>query len=136
MAEAEPSRPSRTVVVVDNDPDARELAALDLALDGHDVVAVGADGTEALALCETRQPDVLVVDHRMPPGPWGLDVAREVRRRFPSIRVILYTNYQSQALADSSRAAGAVYLTKGNLRALRRAVRGSLKGPTGDAGAG
>ncbi|MBA2281592.1 MAG: response regulator [Acidimicrobiia bacterium] len=84
---AEGGRPpvggARSVVVVDHDPDARELAALDLGLDGHDVVAVGADGAEALALCEDRRPDVLVVDHRMPPGPWGLDVAREVRRRRP-----------------------------------------------------
>jgi CheY-like chemotaxis protein len=112
----------RRVVVVDNDPEARDLAALDLRLDGHDIVGVGDDGTAALELCEGLRPEVLVVDHRMPPGPWGLEVAREVRRRFPEIRVIIYTNYEDRELIDGAREVGARYLPKGNLAALRRAV--------------
>ena len=97
---------------------------VDLDLDGHDVVAVGVDGDAALALCEEHQPDVLVVDHRMPPGPWGLEVARLVRSRFPAIRVIVYSNYREGDLPALTQAAGATFLPKGNLRALRRAVRG------------
>lgn len=113
-----------TVVVVDNDPDALDLAALDLRLDGHRVVAVGADGAAALELCEVHRPDVLVVDHRMPPGPWGLDVAREVLRRHPGMRVIVYSNHRDGDLPALTEAAGAIFLPKGNLRSLRRAVRG------------
>lgn len=114
----------RTVVVVDNDPDALDLAALDLRLDGHDVVGVGADAAAALDLCERLQPDVLVVDHRMPPGPWGLEVARQVGERFPAIRVIVYTNHRDADLPGATAAAGATFLPKGDLRSLRRAVRG------------
>jgi len=112
----------RTVVVVDNDPDALELAALDLRLDGHDVVAVGTDGRAALALCDEHRPEVLVVDHRMPPGPWGLDVAREVLRRHPRTKVIVYSNHGDGELPALVVAAGATFLAKGNLRMLRRAV--------------
>jgi CheY-like chemotaxis protein len=124
MAEAATDR--LTVVVVDNDPDALDLAALDLRLDGHDVVGVGADGAAALALCQAHRPDVLVVDHPMPPGPWGLEVARLVRDRYPAIRVIVYSNYREGDLPALTRAAGATFLPKGNLRSLRRAVRGPV----------
>jgi CheY-like chemotaxis protein len=113
-----------TVVVVDNDPDALDLAALDLRLDGHEVVAVGVDGTAALSLCEEHRPDVLVVDHRMPPGPWGLEVARVVVERYPATRVIVYSNHRDGDLPALAAAAGATFLPKGNLRSLRRAVRG------------
>ena len=113
----------RTVVVADNDPDALDLAALDLRLDGHQVVGTAADGTAALELCERLRPDVLVVDHRMPPGPWGLEVARTVLRRGLAGRVILYTNHRDGDLPARTEAAGATFLPKGNLRALRRAVR-------------
>lgn len=111
------------IVVVDNDPDALELAALDLRLDGHDVVATGLDGATALALCEEHRPDVLVVDHRMPPGPWGLEVAEEIAHRLPATRVIVYSGYRDGGLPEAVAAAGATFLPKGNLRSLRRAVR-------------
>lgn len=122
------------MVVVDNDPGALELAALDLRLDGHDVVGTGTDGATALALCEQLRPDVLVVDHRMPPGPWGLEVATEVGRRFPGIRVIVYSGYRDGDLHERVTAAGATFLPKGNLRSLRRAVRAAPRSGRGPAG--
>ncbi len=113
---------TRRVLVVDNDPDALELVALDLALEGHDIVGSALDGATALALVEELRPDVLVVDHRMPPGPWGIEVAEQVRRQHPEIRVVLYSNYQSAELIARSTALGAWFVPKGNLRTLRRAV--------------
>lgn len=112
----------RRVVVVDNDPDALELACTDLRLEGHDVVGSGRDGDAALRLVAETDPDVLVVDHRMPPGLFGLEVARRVTRDHPRVRVILYSNYQDTELVRAARATGAVFLPKGNLRRLRRAV--------------
>ena len=121
--QGEPKRRLR-VVVVDNDPGALELAVTDLDLEGHEIVGRGADGEEALRLVASEHPDVLVVDHRMPPGPWGLEVAERVRREYPETRVIVYSNYQSVELIRRVREAGAIYLPKGNLRSLRRAVVG------------
>jgi len=115
---------ARRVVVADNDPDALELVVLDLGFEGHDVVGVAADGGRALELVGELAPDVLVVDHRMPPGPWGVEVAEEVARRHPGTRVVLYTNHQSDELLARTRSAGAVLVPKGNLRTLRRAVAG------------
>ena len=112
------------VVVVDNDPAALDLAVTDLGLEGHDIVGTGLDGSDALRLCEEMHPDVLVVDHRMPPGPWGIDVAAVVRRNHPDVRVVLYSNYQDVDLVAAASRLGVTFLPKGNLRALRRAVEG------------
>ena len=114
---------ARRIVVVDNDPDALELVVLDLSLEGIEVVGTAQDGDSALRLVAELAPDVLVVDHRMPPGPAGIDVAAAVRSSHPDTRVVLYSNYQSSALLARSRELGVRFVPKGNLRTLRRAVR-------------
>ncbi len=125
MGPGAPPRAGRRVVVVDNDPDALELVALDLSLEGHDIVGLAADGTAALAMVDDLCPDVLVVDHRMPPGPWGIEVAAEVRAHHPGIEVVVYSNYQSSELLARTVALGVHFVPKGNLRTLRRAVAGT-----------
>jgi CheY-like chemotaxis protein len=85
-------------------------------------VGTCADGLAALDLCTRLRPDVVVLDHRMPPGPHGLEVAQRLARDAPEVRVIVFTNYQDAELVAQIRATGATYLPKGNLRALRRAV--------------
>lgn len=112
-------------MVADNDCDALELAALDLALEGHEVVGTASEGESALALVERLAPDVVILDHRMPPGPWGIDVAAEVRARHPDVEVILYSNYQSTELVERAHQLGVRFVPKGNLRTLRRAVSGA-----------
>ncbi len=119
--------PNLRVVVVDNDPGALELVATDLRLEGHDVVAECLDGQSALEACRSLRPDVVVLDHRMPPGPHGLDVARELTADAADLRVIVFTNYQDAELIRQIKATGATYLPKGNLRALRRAVALGLR---------
>lgn len=121
------SGPALRVVVVDNDPAALDLVVTDLRLEGHDVVAAVTDGTSALDACASLQPDVVVLDHRMPPGPHGLEVARRLAEDAPDLRVIVFTNYQDPELIAQIRATGATYLPKGNLRALRRAVDGEVR---------
>jgi AmiR/NasT family two-component response regulator len=112
------------VVVADNDPDALELVLTDLRLEGHDIVGSCLDGATAIDLCARLRPDVAVIDHRMPPGPHGLEVAQRLATEAPDVRVIVFTNYQDRELIDAIRASGATYLPKGNLRLLRRAVDG------------
>lgn len=115
---------SLRLVVVDNDRHALELACTDLRLEGHDIVGQALDGATALELVAELEPDVLVVDHRMPPGPHGLEVAQQVCAEHPGVRVVVYSNYQDTDLIKAVRRAGAQFLPKGNLRRLRRVVRG------------
>jgi CheY-like chemotaxis protein len=115
------------VVIADNDPDALELALTDLRLEGHEVhPAVDADS--ARALLATVSPDVLVLDHRMPPGPTGLELAEELVKAGTDTRIVIYSNYQDPALRARAVRIGVPFLAKGNLRTLRAAVDGG----TGD----
>lgn len=109
------------VIVADNDPDALELALLDLRLEGHDVRGASG-GEQALELIETFDPEVVVLDHRMPPGPTGLTVALALRTSRPELRVVIYSNYQDVELVRRARSAGIPFLPKGNLRTLRSAI--------------
>lgn len=113
---------AQRVVVADNDEDALELLRLDLDLEGHDVVGAARDGASAVALCRALEPDVLVVDLRMPPGVDGLGVAEQLRNQ-PGLRIVLYTNYRDVAVARRAELLGITYLLKGDLRTLREAIR-------------
>jgi DNA-binding response OmpR family regulator len=54
-----------TILVVDDEPDIRELVQLNLELDGHRVITA-ANGNEALAVLEGELPDVMLLDLNMP----------------------------------------------------------------------
>jgi CheY-like chemotaxis protein len=110
---------SLRVVVADNDQDALDLVVLDLTLEKHTVVGTATQGEDAVALCRSLRPDVLVVDYRMPPGPNGIEVLRAVRD-LPGLRVVVYSNYSDLRLREQAARLGGVYLQKGQLSALRR----------------
>lgn len=109
------------ILVADNDPDALDLAVLDLRLEGHIVLGVP-DGESALALVGTFLPDVVVLDYRMPPGPDGLAVAAKLRIDRPDLRLVIYSNYQHVELVRRAAELGVRFLPKGSLRTLRAAV--------------
>jgi CheY-like chemotaxis protein len=109
------------ILVADNDPDALDLAVLDLRLEGHTVLGAP-DGNSALALIDGFHPDVVVLDHRMPPGPTGLAVAIRLRTERPDLHVVIYSNYQDVDLVRTAQEFDIPFLPKGNLRTLRLAV--------------
>jgi CheY-like chemotaxis protein len=110
------------LVLADNDHDALELITLDLRLEGHEIAAAVVDGAEAVAACDRENPDVLVVDYRMPPGINGVEVARLVLAGPSARRVIVYSNYTDAKVIDAAERLGACWVQKGNLAALRQAV--------------
>ncbi|MDT7548650.1 MAG: hypothetical protein QOE84_1044 [Actinomycetota bacterium] len=115
------------MVVADNDADALDLLDLDLDLEGHDIVGRGTNGAEAVELCRQLLPDILVVDLRMPPGPDGLAVVRELQGQ-AGLRIIVYTNYKDAKIAAQVERLGATYLLKGDLRSLRSVVAAAAEG--------
>jgi DNA-binding response OmpR family regulator len=66
-----------TILVVEDERKIRDLVRSYLERDGHQVITT-ASGAEAISLAETADPDLLVLDLRLPDVP-GEDVAREVR---------------------------------------------------------
>ena len=116
------TRPMARVLVADNDAEALDLALLDLQLEGHTVQGA-LDGESALALLPDFEPDVVVLDYRMPPGRNGLAVARQLREDRPDLALVIYSNYQDVDLVRQARELGIPFLPKGNLLTLRAAVR-------------
>jgi CheY-like chemotaxis protein len=110
------------LVLVDNDQAALELIELDLTLEGHEIVGTASQADDAVALVERERPDLVVLDYRMPPGVDGMEAARRIRRRWPAVRVLLYSNYVRAELLREAERIGATYLRKGDLAALRRAI--------------
>ena len=84
---------------------------------GFEVVAQSGDAEELLRDVSTHQPDVAIVDIRMPPTHTneGLRAAQEIRQRFPDVGVLVLSQYVEPAyamelLADSADGVG--YLLK------------------------
>jgi DNA-binding NarL/FixJ family response regulator len=66
-----------------------------LVEEGHEVVAAVGDARALLGALEREQPDVVVVDVRMPPShsDEGVVAALEIRRRWPQVGVLVLSQY-------------------------------------------
>ncbi len=118
------------VVVVDDHPIVREGIRLMLATsDDLDLVGDAADGATALRMVEELQPDVVLLDMRMP-GMSGLEVLETLRKTWPQIAVLILTTYNEDELIVRGFQAGASgYLLKeGSLEALFHALRAVAHG--------
>ncbi|MEV1287645.1 response regulator transcription factor [Micromonospora sp. NPDC049679] len=105
-------RPLR-LLLCDDDPMISE-ALLDVfaAEPDLDVVAVGQTAEEAVSLACAHEPDVAVLDMRMPGG--GALAAAGIRRRSPRTRILAFSAYGDPSAREEMRSAGAIaYLLKG-----------------------
>jgi CheY-like chemotaxis protein len=90
------ARPIRVMVVDDTAHVLRMLSAM-LSLDGFEVVGEAASGPAALDAVDGADPDVVVMDYRMPLMD-GLTAARRIRARRPSQIIVLYTAFIDEEL--------------------------------------
>ncbi len=77
------------ILVVDDDRAVREALERALGLEGYDV-ELAADGAEALAAVERREPDAIVLDVLMP-GVDGLEVCRLLRKAQSRVPILMLT---------------------------------------------
>jgi CheY-like chemotaxis protein len=94
-----------TVLVVDDTDHVRGMLVDMLQLDGFDVVGEAASGPEAIKMTGQKEPDVIVMDYKMP-GMDGLTAARAIRDARPTQAIILYTAYLDDDLENRAREAG------------------------------
>jgi len=81
-------------------------------LGGIELLATASDGEEAIALCDEHEPEVVLMDLRMPRVD-GIEATRRLRERHPHIRVIALTTYaDDESVLGALRAGARGYLTK------------------------
>jgi len=109
------------IVIAEDSAVVRAGLAEVLADRGHQVVAAVGTADDLLAAVDEHQPDVIVVDVRMPPGytDEGLRAAIAIRRDHPKVGVLVFSQYiETRYTADllgaasGGGAAGVGYLLK------------------------
>src|SRR5947208_3136608 len=102
------------VMVVDDSPSTRTMLREALALDGGiEVVGEAGGGREAVELCGELEPDVILMDVRMPDGD-GVNAARSISNGHPSTKIVALTWSDDPATVRDMLTAGAIgYVVKG-----------------------
>ncbi len=94
-----------TCVIADDHPAVLEAVAEYLGQAGVEIVGRARDGEEALEQIEQWQPQVALVDVRMP-KLGGIELARRAARLAPDTSVVLYTGYGDRAQLTEALDAG------------------------------
>ena len=112
MTETTEIRPLRLLVVDDHEVVRQGLVALLDRRAGFEVVAQAASVAEAIAEAARFQPDVVIMDVRLPDGS-GIEACRDIRAARPETRVVMLTSYPDEEAVLSAIIAGASgYLLK------------------------
>lgn len=109
------------VLVVDDTDHVRRMLVEMLTLDGFQVVGEAVDGAHAVILASEVDPDVIVMDLRMPRVD-GIEATRQIKATRPEQVVILYTAYLDRAIEDQARDAG-VTICLGKIEGLQQLER-------------
>jgi DNA-binding NarL/FixJ family response regulator len=118
------------VVLADDQTVVREgLVTLLGLLPGVEVVGAGADGLEAVSLVAELDPDVLLIDLKMPRCD-GVEATRQVRARHPRTEVVVLTTYaDDDSVLNALRAGARGFLTKdADAEAIARALHAAAAG--------
>lgn len=96
-----------------------------------EVVGMAHDGAEALELIPDTHPDLVLMDLKMP-GVNGIQATREIKQRYPEVKVLVLTTFgEDEWVFDAIRSGAAGYLLKGTPRAeLVAAIKGTAAGET------
>jgi len=96
----------RIVVVDDHEIVRQGLKALLEAEEDFSVVGEAGSVVEAVRRVGYESPDVVVMDVRLPDGS-GVEACREIRSRWPSVKVLMLTSYADEEALMSAIVAGA-----------------------------
>lgn len=107
-----PGKRIKVMLVDDHEVVRRGLRSLVETTDDLEVVGEASTVAEAVRQAQQSQPDVVVMDVRLPDGS-GIEAAREIRAHRPATRVLMLTSYTDERAVFASIMAGAAgYLLK------------------------
>jgi len=124
-----PSGKGERVLLVEDEAGARQGLAEILAMLGYEVVAA-ASAEDAAQRGGAQRFDLLLTD-MMLPGKSGIDLAADLKERFPALKVILMSGYTEEVLRHRVQNGDARFLQKPfDIATLARAAREALNGET------
>ncbi len=121
--------PVRVLIVDDHDMLREGLASFLGAYPDLQLAGQAANGREALRLCDSACPDVILMDLRMPEMD-GVEATRRILERHPGVKIVALTSFGEEDLVRTELQAGAIgYLLK-NVSApeLAQAIRAAHAG--------
>lgn len=99
------------ILIVDDESLIRMDLADILTSEGHEIVGEGTNGVEAITLCKDLQPDIVLMDVKMPKLD-GIEAARQIGYHYLA-PVVLLTSFSQQDLIEKARESGVYgYLIK------------------------
>jgi DNA-binding NarL/FixJ family response regulator len=103
--------PIRVLLVEDNDVYRDSLVFLLDRYESLDVVGAVGDGSSAAAACAELEPDVVVLDYRLP-DLGGEEVAGELRERCPGAAIVFLSASAGSEEIEAARRSGAAFVAK------------------------
>ena len=94
-----------SLLVVDDTEHVRKMLVDILSLHGFEIAGQASDGEQAVARASEMDPDVIVMDLKMP-GTDGIEAARRIREGRPDQQVIVYSAYLDDEVEARARDAG------------------------------
>jgi DNA-binding NarL/FixJ family response regulator len=94
-----------------------------------EVVGLATNGVEAIELTRTTQPDLVLMDLKMPRMN-GIQATRAICEQFPAVRILVLTTYDEDGwVIDAIRAGAAGYVLKDTPQEdLLKAIMGTMQG--------
>lgn len=123
---------TRVLIVDDQDIVRQGLGVILSHADGIEVAGYAADGVAALEQVAALQPDVVLMDLKMPRLN-GIQATSRITREYPQVKVVVLTTYDADEwLFDAIRAGASGYLLKDSdsqeiIDAVRRAEAGEVR---------
>ena len=118
------------VMIVDDHAVVRSgLGAFFSVFQDLELIGEAENGAEAIVRCGLLKPDVILMDLIMP-GTDGVTATRQIKEKYPSVKVIALTSFQEDDLVQGALQAGAIgYLMKNiSARELAAAIRSAYIG--------
>ncbi len=122
---------ARTLLVVDDEVEVRRVLADHLQSRGYTVIEAP-DGEQALKAIRHKHPNLVLLDIMMPDRMNGLALLQHLWEEHPSVRVVMLSALDDEALSRSTRQMGALaYVRKPfDLDELERIISAALQGTT------
>jgi DNA-binding NarL/FixJ family response regulator len=120
------------VIICDDQAIVRDGLVMLLKLEPDiEVAGTAGDGAEAVEMVADKRPDLILMDLKMPIMN-GVEATRQIRMKYPEVKVLVLTTYaDDEWVFDAIQAGASGYLLKDTPReGLIKAVRGTVTGKT------